>query len=367
MIFGLATSGFGEERLFARDWDKGAEADISEGAISGPYRMFLLIDRTAKFGHDRLVRCLENIMNGPRASSLRTTRRAFTAGLSSLPFAACSRDRSFSPFPGAVVTFDPAREAELYPEGKPLLALYQSGGSQLGWVAAVHGDDAATAETIRRTFDLVQPRSVILEGFPTEMGPNPARVLAAIREGARNETMLAVEQALNADATVWGGEPTERQRIAALRERGFAAEDILFAAFFGPLEQDQREGRFGDVDEPAFDEAFAVWAVIIASEQGVDDVPTALAFRSWFERTFGKPIEQDAEWWTRGWPGRLGVGSDIARTSNHVRDVHVYELTITRLNEDRHVVVVFGGSHLSSVWSALERSLGTPTIKRFDR
>lgn len=295
------------------------------------------------------------------------TRRFFISALPAFTIAGCMSGavRKHSEF---VDQYDPAREARLYPDGPPFLAHYEQGQFQLGWIAALHGDDPATKAAIREAFTLIQPTSVLLEGFPTSWGANPETILEDIRgsEGPfTNETDLSIAEALRSGASVWGAELTGRELAFSIRALGFNPTDVFYTAFFGPLEQDLREGRFENTTGPAFERAFKDWAEIIAPEHQADAAPTPEGFRGWFRDKFGIAFEDDAKWWERGWPGKEGLGSEIARASNRLRDVHAYNTTIDRLTADRRVIVVFGGSHLSSVWRALEASMGEPTLRRF--
>lgn len=293
------------------------------------------------------------------------SRRAVLKMMSAMPvLAACGASR-LDAFPGLVDHFIFERQERLYPAGPPLWASFSRGRHHLGWVAAVHGDDPDTAEIIRRAFDQVDPAIIVLEGFASELGINPAGVIErSLTRLPPNETSIAIRLAVDARVPILGGEPSPRERLEELLKLGFSRKDILFSSFFGPLEQDAREGRFSDPNGHAFEQAFADWAGGIAQEHGLDTVPDAEAFRAWFLKTYEEPLGADPEWWTRGWPRDEGVGGRIARESNRIRDVHVYLRVIAELNNRRRALAVYGGSHLSSVWAAFSRSLGPPILHR---
>lgn len=266
-----------------------------------------------------------------------------------------------------VQTYDAERQAALYGDG-PIVALYERGGRTLGWIAAVHGPtpDTPTAQLVRDAISALKPRIVLLEGFPTAWGENPDRVIRrvnALPPNEGDEGDVAVRAAITVGADIWGGEPTDAQLAAALAAQGYAPGDVFFAALLGPLEQDQRNGEFDAPEGAAFDAAFNRLAHAMAPSYAAP-TPTRADFEAWFQTRFGVSLKDDPEWFTRGWPGRDGIGAEIARASNRLRDVHAYSTVIALLSERRSVVVVFGGSHLSSVWAALEHGFGRPRLLR---
>ncbi len=295
------------------------------------------------------------------------SRRAIIATLAFCPVA-CATPR-LGIRPELVQTYDPARETALYPAGPPLIALYQSRARTLAWVAAVHSPTPATptAELVRGAIAHAKPRAVVLEGFPTSWGPNPARIMSRVAQlppDLGDEGDVAVRTASAIGADVWGGEPSDAELASALAVQGFAPADLFYTAFFGPLEQDQRNGAFASPRDPAFDAAFMRLASELAPSYRVPSDASPAAFRAWFKTQFGVRLEDDPEWYARGWPGKQGVSSAIARASNHRRDIHAYTTIIERLEADNRVVVVFGASHLSSVWAALVHTLGPPRVLR---
>ncbi|MEZ5945346.1 MAG: hypothetical protein R3C13_10985 [Hyphomonas sp.] len=293
------------------------------------------------------------------------SRRYLLALIASLP-AACVRPGSGA---SLVSTYDPAREASIYPEGPPFVAVFAKGKTKLGWVAAVHtpAPQSPTADTIALAFAAVRPRAVVLEGFPTRWGANPDRILrrlSRLPEDQGDEGDVAARAALASGADIWGGEPTDAELAAALAGEGYAADDIFYTALLGPLEQDQRNGVFSTVQGPEFEESFLSIAAAMAPSYAVDAPSGPEGFRNWFNARFGVPLEDDPEWFTRGWPGKTGIGAEISRASNRLRDVHAYTVATDRVRTHGRVVVVYGGSHLSSVWGALEHDFGPPHLQR---
>ena len=45
-----------------------------------------------------------------------------------------------------------------------------------------------------------------------------------------------------------------------------------------------------------------------------------------------------------------------------IRDQHLFDLIRSRLDTHRRVLVVYGGSHIATMWSPLLRQLGRPRL-----
>lgn len=81
-----------------------------------------------------------------------------------------------------VQAYSPTLQQRL-PRELPFTALYRRHGRTLAFAAVVHSRDptSKTFSVISDAFDQVQPRSIILEGFPTAWGSNPKRILDKVR------------------------------------------------------------------------------------------------------------------------------------------------------------------------------------------
>lgn len=294
-------------------------------------------------------------------SALKVSRRLLLAA----PLAACAAN--MAPRPDLIRPFDPARQIALFPTDQSFLALYRRGGATLGWVAARHSADpnGPTARVVRDAFMRVRPRAVVLEGVASVRGKNPQRLkerLANLGPNEGNEGDLAARLAFAMGVDVWGGEPTEEELGARLVAKGFAAQDVLMSALFGPLEQMQREGAFAGPGDPRFALAFAELAADTARGYALGPAPTLREFQAWHQKAFAAPLVDAADWFQRGWPGEVGVAAQIARASNLERDLQAYAMTMERLESDRVVLVVYGASHLANVWDALSAAMGRPAL-----
>lgn len=274
--------------------------------------------------------------------------------------------------PELVDAYSGERQDRLHPAGFPLLAIYRRRGRVLGFMAAEHSTDpeSSTFRMILQAFDHVQPAVLVMEGFPTAWGASPATIARQLAQPAtsdadswrRGEAMFAAGLAAKRGLPFRGGEPTDTELLDGLVAQGFTPDDVFFSSLFGPLDQDRRAGAFSGVTDPRFEAAYARWAAIISKNTGRASTPDLLAFKAWYERTFGVALEHDPEWHARGGPGSAGRAGEIGRANNLLRDRHLFETIMRLLNEHGRVLVVYGGSHLSSLDRAFAAALGGPEI-----
>lgn len=305
---------------------------------------------------------------GHGAAVTRITKRGMiVTGLASL-LVGCMRSRAAKNV-DLVQPYSPALERALFPQELPFLALYRRGQRTLGFAAVVHSSDPSskTFGLISAAFTKLRPRSVILEGFPTMWGSNPKKIVEKVGQPASGsydlgEDMHAARLAVQSGAKVWGGEPTTSELAAHLTQLGFSREDIFFASLLGPLAQDLEARVFSSPADPRFTVAYDRWAKLDAPQYGMTSPPEPQAFREWFRRNYGRTLEADTEWHTRGGPGQAGKAGEIGRAANLQRDRRLFELATRLAQTNGPVLIVYGGSHLASLWRAFQASLGSPTI-----
>jgi tetratricopeptide (TPR) repeat protein len=122
----------------------------------------------------------------------------------------------------------------------PFVATYQRGDEKLVFVGVRHAFDPEnpTMRAVAEGFSRIVPAVVVLEGFPSSMGENPAPLVqlaqrhgAAETDGfARGEAMYAASLALARGIPFLGGEPTQEERLDRLRAEGFTDADLAFDA-----------------------------------------------------------------------------------------------------------------------------------------
>jgi len=224
---------------------------------------------------------------------------------------------------------------------------------------------------IREAFEEVRPAAVIVEGFPTEMGENPSVITEIVVTGdtpdadpyARGEAAYAARLAMGAGVPFLGGEPTEADQTRALIAQGFDARDIFFTDLLKVLPQSIRGGEISGPDDPRFDAVFGRWTVSLAIER--DDAPeiTLDEFERWYLAQFGLDYRVDARFVDRANPGAETLVGRILRAQSLIRDRHLYGTIMDALKRRGRVLVVYGGSHRTSLAQALTASLGPPELR----
>lgn len=253
----------------------------------------------------------------------------------------------------------------------PYVTVYARGRYRLVVVAAVHDNDPA-----RETFRLIDaacarwpPALVIVEGTPAAAGINPAALVALGDEAAvagvqRNgETVPAVRCARRHAAAVIGGEVDDRI-VAALASRdGIDRRDLLGFYVLRVLPQWRRDGTVNDVTDLALDTAVDRQLDLSRATLNLppDVLPDARAWRDWYRRRNGKPLDatfSDEEVGPLA-DGRLAT-QHIASAVSRARDTYLHRITIEQLRRYKRVMVVFGGSHEAIQRPALTATLGRP-------
>ncbi|MGH7020644.1 MAG: hypothetical protein ACREEY_12215 [Brevundimonas sp.] len=291
-------------------------------------------------------------------------RYALLGGLSA---AGCASAPSSS---DEVAEFSQALQARL-PRQPPFLAIFERGNRALGFVAAEHSTDGGdpTFALVRTAFDAVQPRAVIIEGLKTALGESPRPIMEKVRRlkaspdpYADGEPLYTAQLAMDRDIPLWGGEPSEQDIYAALLAAGSDPQDAFYASLFGPLEQSRREGDITSPNDPRFDAVFERWAGWNA--RGLTPAPdaSATAFRAWYRDRTGLDLNADPNWLASHDPEYAGPIQRENKLHMKIRDQHLYDLIRSRLDTHGRVLVVYGGSHIATMWSPVVRQLGRPRL-----
>lgn len=256
----------------------------------------------------------------------------------------------------------------------PFTATYHHGDQTLVFVAAHHDfrEQSATKRAVAAGFEVVAPALVIVEGFPTAMGEDPTPLVEEARrrgtpqatEYSKGEGMYAASLALKRAVPFVGGEPTRKEVLQALKEAGFSERDVAFAYLAGALAQALRAKTLQDAADPAFPATFEVWA------RGFHDqyqlAPLSVdEFAAIYQETFGVDLRHDAHVSDRVEPRAPSWVGRLKQVEMHTRDVHLLSLIETSLRERKTVLIVYGGSHWSTLSSSLEQRLGPARIRVF--
>lgn len=291
-------------------------------------------------------------------------RLALLGGLSA---AGCA---SALPSSEEVAEFSLALQARL-PRQPPLLAVFERGDRTLGFVAARHSIDAAhpTFALVRTAFVKVQPRAVIIEGIETARGewPRPIvqegrRLMASHDPASAGEALYTAQLAMERNIPLWGGEPTDQDIYAALLAAGSDPQDAFYASLFGPLEQSRREGAITGPNDPRFAAVFERWARATARGLAPAPDPSVGAFRAWYRDRTGLDLNADQNWLASHDPDYAGPVQKENKQHMRIRDQHLLDLIRSRLDTHGRVLVVYGGSHIATIWSPLVRQLGRPHL-----
>ena len=261
----------------------------------------------------------------------------------------------------------------------PFFATYLKGVERLVFVGARHAfyPNSPTMRAVAAGFAQIQPKVVILEGFPTAMGENPPPLVAEARrygapdadEYARGEGMYAASIALLQGIPFVGGEPTREEQTQVLKTKGFTDADIAFSALLGEFSQALRSGEIHDTSAGSLAKIYPqlVQNVRLPTDRGGWnlDAPSLEEFRQRYRDMYGLDIVGDPKF-----PLRIDVGDTTrhgqqARVDMMTRDRHLLGLIEQQLTDRHSVLVVYGGSHWSRLSAALEERLGKPEVSPF--
>ena len=264
--------------------------------------------------------------------------------------------------------------------GVPFVASYRKGTERLVFVGAHHAfnPNAPTMRAVMEGFAEIQPKVVILEGFPTAMGENPPPLVAGARrygapdadEYGRGEGMYAASTALMRGIPFLGGEPTREEQMQVLKAKGFTDADVAFGYLAGGLSQALRSQDIPDTSVASLEKFYprAAQNLKLPMDHGgwALDAPSLEEFRQRYRQLYGVDIVGD-----KGFPLRIDVTLDKTRNGEQARfdmktrDRHLLGLIEQQLTERHSVLVVFGGSHWATLSTALEERLGKPKVRPF--
>ncbi|MBS0377827.1 MAG: hypothetical protein JSS29_05015 [Proteobacteria bacterium] len=258
-------------------------------------------------------------------------------------------------------------------DAPPFVASYPPvHGQRLVFVAARHAftPRSRTMRAVAIGFSRAAPGIVILEGFPTAMGENPAPLVKkALEYGTRNadeyargENMYAASLALRSHVPFVGGEPTRGEQLKVFTGLGFANADVCFAYMVGSFVQALRAGTLEAPGDARFREAYAVWAQGFRDQYALEPLSPG-EFAQVYRATFGVAYAGDKHLSTRADPGTSSMVGRIKQAEMHIRDEHLLGLIRKYLDGGKSVLVVYGGSHWSTLSAALELELGKPGIR----
>jgi hypothetical protein len=230
--------------------------------------------------------------------------------------------------------------------------------------------DSSTFRLINETYAKFKIDAVILEGFDYSLGPNPKRAFDWLaRQHDENgfqmggETVPAMQGAIAQGAVIFGGELNDSEIGTGLTANGITSENLLGFYCLRSIPQWIRERKIINAGDPPMRKLIESDLVSNRRRLGLDPsvLPDFDAWALWYQHTNGKPIGADFETEEVGplVPGRYET-NQIAAAIGRQRDSFLLEIIAGRLNADQTTLVVFGGSHLMILRSALDAMLGLP-------
>jgi len=254
----------------------------------------------------------------------------------------------------------------------PFTATYKKNGVVLVFVGTHHVfiPQNTTLRAVSSGFEEASAAIVIVEGFPTLMGENPGPLVeVANRYGhlgaddyAKSEAMYAASLALGHHIPFLGGEPTPEEQVRALESKGYTPRDICFAYLVGTLSQALRSGDIADTSDPRLTDAFARSARAFADQYKLEPMSFA-DFSVRYRSMFGVEVTHDAHLVERSEAGTSSQVALLNQSDMVTRDEHLLATIERELALKRRVLVVYGGSHWTTLSGALSERLGKPKIR----
>jgi hypothetical protein len=274
--------------------------------------------------------------------------------------------------------FTPALEQQMQPwcpedckEGIPFTASYRTADYILVFVGAHHvfTPKNSTLRAVDSGFAQASPAIVIVEGFPTAMGESPPALVKEVKrrgtpdatQFTNNEAIYAASLALGHGIPFLGGEPTRSEVVEALVRKGFARTDIFFAFALRGLVQSLNAGEITDVRDPRLRAVFERESQATAHEFGLD----AMSFNDFsrqYRAMFGMRIGNETQLAARAEPGIRSPVARLLQSDMVTRDEHLWATIKNQMELKKRVLIVYGGSHWTTLSGALNKKLGKPKI-----
>lgn len=250
--------------------------------------------------------------------------------------------------------------------------VYRVGLRRLVFVAAQHENRSAslTFHLIGAAYATTRFNTVIVEGFPTSWGSNPARIFEYVaKNGEKNgfaeggETVPTVLGARRQGAALVGGEADDAEIKRQMFAQGFTGEDLLGFYVLRAIPQWIGERKIADADDARL--SALVKQSLYYNRTALALPPTTLPrysdWAAWYQASNGKSINSSFQ------TEEVGPLTDGDYRTNKVsfavsraRDTYLHNMIVSHLNKRENVLVVFGGSHLMIHRPALDRVLGQP-------
>jgi hypothetical protein len=256
----------------------------------------------------------------------------------------------------------------------PFTATYKKDEYVLVFVGAHHlfTPQNSTTRAVDSGFAAAQPAIVIVEGFPAAMGENPPPLVEEARrrgtpaadDFARGEAMYAAGLALARGIPFVGGEPSREEQTQTLVREGYSPEDIFFAQLVGDLSQAFRAGDYANGSDPKLLNVYKFWSEATARDFKLVPMPFE-DFAARYRVVYGVDITGDTNLVQHAEAGTSNPAALLMQARAVIRDKHLLATIENELALKKQVLVVYGGSHWTTLSRALQKRLGKPAIKPF--
>lgn len=266
-----------------------------------------------------------------------------------------------------LISFEEARKDSSTAKS-PALYKFEKEGKKLWYLASRHTVDSnsETFRFINQVFATQKIDVVIVEGFETQLGPNPKSIISYLEKEKKKgvysngEPSFVVEKALEKNVPFIGGEPSEKEIFRAALNQGFTEKDIIGFAFVRRMPQLRRAGALRNMAD--LEKEFKSYSYSRAKDLEFKDFQYSfLDFKQWYQEKQKKELSLDS--------GEKGEAAPmegpfftqkISLMVTRLRDEHLLN-TISRLmNENESVFIVYGSSHYRIEHLALKSTLGLP-------
>lgn len=259
----------------------------------------------------------------------------------------------------------------------PIVATYKKCGRTLTYVAVEHSNDpkGPTFARVKTAMAHAEPKILVLEGFPESLGENAKPLIDYAGKVANTpadaEPYLAVRLAQQKNAKFIGGEPDDRDILAAVKLEGWRASDLFGLYVLRLIEEWTRAKEINGPNDPRLNTAIASYAPIFAKDAGaaqadIADVATRDGFRAWYKRTNG--LDFDTNYRAEdAWPPSKASdrkSNALIATISDIRDRHILSVIDKSLQAFGDVMVVYGASHYDIEAPALIAAYGPPQVER---
>lgn len=250
----------------------------------------------------------------------------------------------------------------------PFLAEFQHASSYLYFVAAYHANltSSPTFQLISRCFKKLPIDAVVLEGFPRAYGFNPTHIIQYYKEGRKGDFYIGGDPAFagllakQRGIPFIGGEPEDKNVCKRLLAKGYSPEDILGFYFVRIVPESKRNHT---LETKGVKRAFADCVSWDKPRLGLTTTPfTYNQFKEWYQRRNGASFNAEKLDDDDCAPiaGSKLVIQRISADIWQFRDAYIVQTIASVLDSHKHVLVVYGSSHLSTQRRVLEAMLGKP-------